>query len=161
MENWLCVWFVGCLDMLATDGLFTFVASKPQLACAAFIIAEPSEVISLELSDVSIDCSAGDFIKVGTHTKNSPHTYPTPLLSERQGLQGFFRFKLWILFHLLPVHLKLGQTGLRQRLRAKHHTGCFLHWSHYSEQEWEEKALVLKPSLPVQISVHGIGKGGH
>lgn len=80
--------------MLATDGLFTFVASKPQLACAAFIIAEPSEVISLELSDVSIDCSAGDFIKVGTHTKNSPHTYPTPLLSERKGLQGFFRFKL-------------------------------------------------------------------
>nr|XP_004547130.2 corticotropin-releasing factor-binding protein [Maylandia zebra] len=53
-----------CLDMLATDGLFTFVASKPQLACAAFIIAEPSEVISLELSDVSIDCSAGDFIKI-------------------------------------------------------------------------------------------------
>lgn len=60
------VWFVGCLDMLATDGYFTFVASQPQLACAAFIIAEPSEVISLELSDVSIDCSAGDFIKVGS-----------------------------------------------------------------------------------------------
>ncbi|XP_067378530.1 corticotropin-releasing factor-binding protein-like [Channa argus] len=53
-----------CLDMLATDGYFTFVASRPQLACAAFIIAEPSEVISLELSDVSIDCRAGDFIKM-------------------------------------------------------------------------------------------------
>ncbi|XP_047236545.1 corticotropin-releasing factor-binding protein-like [Girardinichthys multiradiatus] len=53
-----------CLDMLATEGYFTFVASRPQLACAAFIIAEPSEVISLELSDVSIDCSAGDFIKI-------------------------------------------------------------------------------------------------
>ncbi|XP_042344589.1 corticotropin-releasing factor-binding protein-like [Plectropomus leopardus] len=53
-----------CLDMLATDGYFTFVASRPQLACAAFIIAEPSEVISLELSDVNIDCSAGDFIKM-------------------------------------------------------------------------------------------------
>ncbi|KAG7240035.1 hypothetical protein INR49_028038 [Caranx melampygus] len=53
-----------CLDMLANDGYFTFVASRPQLACAAFIIAEPSEVISLELSDVSIDCSAGDFIKM-------------------------------------------------------------------------------------------------
>ncbi|XP_047448108.1 corticotropin-releasing factor-binding protein-like [Mugil cephalus] len=53
-----------CLDMLATDGYFTFTASRPQLACAAFIIAEPSEVISLELSDVSIDCSAGDFIKI-------------------------------------------------------------------------------------------------
>ncbi|XP_008334180.1 corticotropin-releasing factor-binding protein-like [Cynoglossus semilaevis] len=52
-----------CMDMLATDGHFTFVASRPQLACATFIIAEPSEVISLELSDVSIDCSAGDFIK--------------------------------------------------------------------------------------------------
>uniref|UniRef100_A0A087X606 Corticotropin-releasing factor-binding protein n=1 Tax=Poecilia formosa TaxID=48698 RepID=A0A087X606_POEFO len=53
-----------CLDMLATEGYFTFVASRPQLACAAFIIAEPSEVISMELSDVSIDCSAGDFIKI-------------------------------------------------------------------------------------------------
>ncbi|KAK1893265.1 Corticotropin-releasing factor-binding protein [Dissostichus eleginoides] len=53
-----------CLDMLATDGSYTFVASRPQLACAAFIIAEPSEVISLELSDVNIDCSAGDFIKM-------------------------------------------------------------------------------------------------
>ncbi|XP_075889523.1 corticotropin-releasing factor-binding protein-like isoform X2 [Nelusetta ayraudi] len=53
-----------CLDMLATDGHFTFVASKPQLACAAFVIAEPSEVISLELYDVNVDCSAGDFIKM-------------------------------------------------------------------------------------------------
>ncbi|XP_068594464.1 corticotropin-releasing factor-binding protein-like [Brachionichthys hirsutus] len=53
-----------CLDMLATDGYFTFVASQPQLGCATFIIAEPNEVISLELSDVSIDCSAGDFIKM-------------------------------------------------------------------------------------------------
>ncbi|CAG07814.1 unnamed protein product [Tetraodon nigroviridis] len=52
-----------CLDMLATDGYFTFVASQPQLACAAFVIAEPDEVISLELQDVSIDCTAGDFIK--------------------------------------------------------------------------------------------------
>uniref|UniRef100_A0A3Q3WWR0 Corticotropin-releasing factor-binding protein n=1 Tax=Mola mola TaxID=94237 RepID=A0A3Q3WWR0_MOLML len=53
-----------CLDMLATDGYFTFVASQPQLACAAFVIAEPSDVISLELYDVSIDCGAGDFIKM-------------------------------------------------------------------------------------------------
>ncbi|XP_026177640.1 corticotropin-releasing factor-binding protein-like [Mastacembelus armatus] len=53
-----------CLDMLATEGSFTFVASQPQLSCAAFVIAEPSEVLSLELSDVSIDCSAGDFIKM-------------------------------------------------------------------------------------------------
>ncbi|XP_029916147.1 corticotropin-releasing factor-binding protein-like [Myripristis murdjan] len=53
-----------CLDMLATEGYFTFVASRPQLACAAFLIVEPSEVISLELSDVNIDCSAGDFIKM-------------------------------------------------------------------------------------------------
>lgn len=53
-----------CLDMLANDGYFTFEASQPELACATFIIAEPSEVISLELSDVNIDCSAGDFIKM-------------------------------------------------------------------------------------------------
>ncbi|XP_053726934.1 corticotropin-releasing factor-binding protein-like [Synchiropus splendidus] len=53
-----------CLDMLATEGSFTFKASRPQPACATFIIAEPSEVISLELSDVSIDCEEGDFIKM-------------------------------------------------------------------------------------------------
>lgn len=69
--HYVCVFvFVGCLDMLATNGYFTFAASQPQLACAAFIIAEPNEVISLELYHVSIDCSAGDFIKVGsTHQK--------------------------------------------------------------------------------------------
>ncbi|XP_054630846.1 corticotropin-releasing factor-binding protein-like isoform X1 [Dunckerocampus dactyliophorus] len=55
---------LGCLDMVATEGHFTFVASRQQLACAAFIIGEPSEVISLELSDVNIDCNAGDFIKM-------------------------------------------------------------------------------------------------
>ena len=50
--------------MLATEGQFTFMTAQPQLACAAFLIGEPTEVISLELSDVNIDCSAGDFIKV-------------------------------------------------------------------------------------------------
>ncbi|KAM9744719.1 corticotropin-releasing factor-binding protein-like [Menidia menidia] len=73
-----------CLDMLATEGYFTFVASRPQLACAAFIIAEASEVISLELSDVSIDCSAGDFIKIfdGWVLKGEkfPSSYDHPLL---------------------------------------------------------------------------------
>ncbi|XP_019742289.1 corticotropin-releasing factor-binding protein-like [Hippocampus comes] len=54
-----------CLDMLAIEGHFTFVASSPQqLSCAAFIIGEPSEVIGLELSDVNIDCDVGDFIKI-------------------------------------------------------------------------------------------------
>lgn len=74
----MCV-SVGCLDMLATDGYFTFVASQPQLACAAFVIAEPSDVISLELYDVSIDCGAGDFIKVDvTHLKKT-EMHPPPL----------------------------------------------------------------------------------
>uniref|UniRef100_A0AAV2J2S8 Corticotropin-releasing factor binding protein N-terminal domain-containing protein n=1 Tax=Knipowitschia caucasica TaxID=637954 RepID=A0AAV2J2S8_KNICA len=53
-----------CLDMLSSEGTFLFVASRSQLACATFLIAEPSEVISVELSDVNIDCSSGDFIKV-------------------------------------------------------------------------------------------------
>ncbi|XP_062307207.1 corticotropin-releasing factor-binding protein-like [Osmerus eperlanus] len=53
-----------CLDMVAGEGQFRFVASRPQLACAVFLIAEPSELISVELSHTSIDCSAGDFIKV-------------------------------------------------------------------------------------------------
>ncbi|XP_061529396.1 corticotropin-releasing factor-binding protein-like [Phycodurus eques] len=54
-----------CLDMLATEGHFTFAASSPQhSACAAFVIGEPSEVIGLELSDVNVDCDGGDFIKI-------------------------------------------------------------------------------------------------
>ncbi|XP_061586042.1 corticotropin-releasing factor-binding protein-like [Cololabis saira] len=73
-----------CLDMLATEGHFTFTASRPQLACAAFIIAEPNEVISVELSDVSVDCSAGDFIKIfdGWVLKGEkfPSTHDHPLL---------------------------------------------------------------------------------
>lgn len=65
----------GCLDMLAIEGHFTFVASSPQqLSCAAFIIGEPSEVIGLELSDVNIDCDAGDFIKVDL-TRPPTHTW--------------------------------------------------------------------------------------
>ncbi|XP_061674114.1 corticotropin-releasing factor-binding protein-like [Syngnathoides biaculeatus] len=56
-----------CLDMLATEGHFTFAAAAEaphQLACAAFVIGEPDEVIGLELSDVDVDCDAGDFIKI-------------------------------------------------------------------------------------------------
>uniref|UniRef100_A0A3Q2YVH0 Corticotropin-releasing factor-binding protein n=3 Tax=Hippocampus comes TaxID=109280 RepID=A0A3Q2YVH0_HIPCM len=43
---------------------FTFVAEYPQLSCAAFFMAEPNEVISLEYDSVDIDCQAGDFITV-------------------------------------------------------------------------------------------------
>ncbi|XP_028313710.1 corticotropin-releasing factor-binding protein-like [Gouania willdenowi] len=53
-----------CLDMLSIEGHFTFVAAQPQLACAAFIISDPDEVVVLELNDVNIDCSSGDFIKM-------------------------------------------------------------------------------------------------
>lgn len=104
--------------MLATDGYFTFLASRPQLACAAFIIAEPNEVISLELSDVNIDCSAGDFIKVGPPlTKNNTHTC---LWRERRTgslvlchLNSEFYFILLCLIKLVPNRVKAvfkGQT---------------------------------------------------
>ncbi|XP_034026549.1 corticotropin-releasing factor-binding protein-like [Thalassophryne amazonica] len=63
-EDFIFQRHLRCLDMLATEGRFTFVATQPQLACAAFVIAEPDQVITLELSDVSIDCSVGDFIKM-------------------------------------------------------------------------------------------------
>lgn len=76
--------------MLATDGFFTFVASQPQLACAAFVIAEPDEVISLELRDVSIDCTAGDFIKVGSQPTRSPQTAPTPPQENRKLKVQFY-----------------------------------------------------------------------
>lgn len=80
--------------MVATDGYFTYVASQPQLACGAFIIAEPSEVISLELSDVNIDCNAGDFIKVGS-THHKQHTQiPNPYASGRQEVHGFAIYTL-------------------------------------------------------------------
>ncbi|XP_012725041.2 corticotropin-releasing factor-binding protein [Fundulus heteroclitus] len=53
-----------CLDMVAMEGQFTFTAETPQLSCAAFFMAEPSEVISVEYDSVDIDCSGGDFITV-------------------------------------------------------------------------------------------------
>uniref|UniRef100_A0A667XC61 Corticotropin-releasing factor-binding protein n=1 Tax=Myripristis murdjan TaxID=586833 RepID=A0A667XC61_9TELE len=54
----------GCLDMIAVEGQFTFTAERPQLNCAAFFIAEPDEVISVDFGSVDIDCQGGDFIKV-------------------------------------------------------------------------------------------------
>lgn len=50
--------------MVAVEGQFTFTAERPQLSCAAFFMAEPNEVISVEYDGVDVDCSAGDFITV-------------------------------------------------------------------------------------------------
>ncbi|XP_015244532.1 PREDICTED: corticotropin-releasing factor-binding protein [Cyprinodon variegatus] len=51
-----------CLDMVAMEGQFTFTAESPQLSCAAFFMAEPTELITVEYDSVDIDCSGGDFI---------------------------------------------------------------------------------------------------
>ncbi|XP_027462874.1 corticotropin-releasing factor-binding protein isoform X1 [Zalophus californianus] len=53
-----------CLDMLSLPGQFTFTADRPQLHCAAFLIAEPEEFITIRYDLVSIDCQGGDFLKV-------------------------------------------------------------------------------------------------
>ncbi|XP_044030925.1 corticotropin-releasing factor-binding protein [Siniperca chuatsi] len=53
-----------CLDMVAVEGQFTFTAERPQLSCAAFFMAEPTEVISVDYDNVDIDCRGGDFITV-------------------------------------------------------------------------------------------------
>ncbi|XP_054613156.1 corticotropin-releasing factor-binding protein isoform X2 [Dunckerocampus dactyliophorus] len=53
-----------CLDMVAVEGRFTFTAEHPQLSCAAFFMAEPDEVVSVEYDSVDIDCKGGDFITV-------------------------------------------------------------------------------------------------
>lgn len=50
--------------MVAVEGQFTFTAERPQLSCAAFLVAEPSEVISVEYDRVDVDCGAGDFVTV-------------------------------------------------------------------------------------------------
>ncbi|XP_054843290.1 corticotropin-releasing factor-binding protein [Eublepharis macularius] len=53
-----------CLDMLSIEGQFTFTAEQPQLHCATFFIGEPEEFITVDFDFVSIDCHAGDFLKV-------------------------------------------------------------------------------------------------
>uniref|UniRef100_A0A8C0LQF1 Corticotropin-releasing factor-binding protein n=1 Tax=Canis lupus dingo TaxID=286419 RepID=A0A8C0LQF1_CANLU len=53
-----------CLDMLSLPGQFTFTADRPRLHCAAFLIAEPEELITVHYDLVSIDCRGGDFLKV-------------------------------------------------------------------------------------------------
>nr|XP_040054489.1 corticotropin-releasing factor-binding protein [Gasterosteus aculeatus aculeatus] len=53
-----------CLDMVAVEGRFSFAADSPQLRCAAFLVAEPDQLITVELERVHIDCSAGDFVTV-------------------------------------------------------------------------------------------------
>lgn len=58
--------------MVAVEGQFSFTAERPQLSCAAFFMAEPSEVITVDYDNVDIDCGGGDFITV--NSKSSPHT---------------------------------------------------------------------------------------
>lgn len=58
----------GCLDMVAVEGQFTFTAESLQLSCAAFFMADPSEVIGVDLDRVDIDCSVGDFVTVREDT---------------------------------------------------------------------------------------------
>ncbi|CAL1567921.1 unnamed protein product [Knipowitschia caucasica] len=53
-----------CLDMISVEGQFTFTADRPQPNCAAFFMAEPNEVLSLEYDSVDVDCRGGDFITV-------------------------------------------------------------------------------------------------
>lgn len=50
--------------MIAVEGQFTFTPERPQLSCAAFFMAEPNEVITVDYDSVDIDCRGGDFITV-------------------------------------------------------------------------------------------------
>ncbi|CAL8277091.1 unnamed protein product [Merluccius merluccius] len=74
-----------CLDMVALEGQFTFTAETPALRCAAFFIAEPHKVFSLQYDHVDVDCRGGDFIKVfdGWVMRGekfpSPQDHPLPL----------------------------------------------------------------------------------
>ncbi|CAB1332597.1 unnamed protein product [Coregonus sp. 'balchen'] len=65
-----------CLDMVAVEGQFTFTADRPQLSCAAFFIAEPNQVISVEYDSVDIDCRGGDFIKGEKFPSSQDHALP-------------------------------------------------------------------------------------
>lgn len=58
------------MDMVAVEGQFTFTAETPHLSCATFLMAEPSELISVEFGRVDIDCSGGDFITVRKTTRS-------------------------------------------------------------------------------------------
>uniref|UniRef100_A0A803V091 Corticotropin-releasing factor-binding protein n=1 Tax=Ficedula albicollis TaxID=59894 RepID=A0A803V091_FICAL len=60
----LCPCSPGCIDMLSTEGQFTFTADQPQLHCATFFIGEPEELITIHYDFVNIDCRGGDFLKV-------------------------------------------------------------------------------------------------
>lgn len=50
--------------MVAVEGQFTFTPERPQLSCAAFLMAEANEVITVDYDSVDIDCRGGDFITV-------------------------------------------------------------------------------------------------
>lgn len=140
--------------MLATDGHFTFVASKPQLACAAFAIAEPSEVISLELYDVNIDCSAGDFVKVWLHCAeaSSPHG---PLNSSEQWENRRFnspssRF-ISLLFFLFSFYwgIKMTPDEVKAALRGRTLGASAVLVTLLPARVGRAAFLVEEPSLPV------------
>lgn len=85
--------------MVAVEGQFTFTAERPQLSCAAFFMAEPNEVISVEYDGVDVDCSAGDFITVSE--ANTTHNDNDDKRDVRCDLLFFF------------LHLNVGQFRSR------------------------------------------------
>lgn len=70
--------------MLSLPGQFTFTADRPQLHCAAFLIGEPEEFITIHYDLVSIDCQGGDFLKV----RGLPRHAAQPLRVDAWGQLG-------------------------------------------------------------------------
>lgn len=81
----------GCLDMISVEGQFTFTAERPQLNCAAFLMAEPSEVLSVEYDSVDIDCKGGDFLTVRLNFEFDHYV----VSGHCNALQYFIRFFFW------------------------------------------------------------------
>ncbi|TNM89414.1 hypothetical protein fugu_003648 [Takifugu bimaculatus] len=95
-----------------TDGLYSLLSMDQKRQSEDFIFRRPL-IISLELYDVSIDCTAGDFIKVGSRPTRSPQIAPTqhPPRHRDRGEQEIFDG--WVLKgekfpsrqdHPLPLH---------------------------------------------------------
>ncbi|XP_026032674.1 corticotropin-releasing factor-binding protein [Astatotilapia calliptera] len=122
-----------CLDMVAVEGQFTFTAERPQLSCAAFFMAEPNEVISVDYDSVDIDCTGGDFITVfdGWVMKGekfpSTHDHPLPLFERYVDYcdSGSLRKSVRSSQNVAMVFFRIHSAGSSFTLTVRKHTNPF------------------------------------
>ncbi|XP_061589311.1 corticotropin-releasing factor-binding protein [Cololabis saira] len=166
-----------CLDMIAVEGQFTFSADSPQLSCAAFFMAEPDEVITVDFDKVDIDCGVGDFVTVfdGWVMKGEkfPSSQDHPLLPYERYLDycdsGSGKTSVRSSQNVAMVFFRVHSAGSSFTLTVRKHINAFP--CNVISQSPEGRYTMLSPQLhrncsfsiifPVAIDISEFSLGHH